>query len=345
MSSIKIIADKLNLNKSTVSLALNHRPGRMSEETRRRILKAAEEMGYVPNQHAQQLATGRSRTVLVPFRRHDIFDDPFLAEVGKGIHRVLRANGYSALFDSPPPRDRSGGGGDELEVARRVRSRAFAGSILIEGYWFTEGMLGQVAAPDHPCVVTDYHDAVDLPYVGTVVLRQESGIQEAARLLYGLGHRRVALLNMHGLTQHAEAFRAEMAAQGAPVRPEYDLCIGATADEAAAAARRLLALPEPPTAAFVIKDLPALVFMREARRMGLRVPEDLSVISYDDTPVAQLAEPSLTSVSVDCVGLGGAMAQMLLAMLREPGTTPDAIQHEARLIERESVAAAAAAGR
>jgi DNA-binding LacI/PurR family transcriptional regulator len=141
MSSIQSIADKLNLNKSTVSLALNHRPGRMSVETRRRILAAAEEMGYVPNQHAQQLATGRSRTVLVPFRCDDIFDDPFLAEVGKGIQRVLREHGYSVLFDSPP----HSGGGDELEVVRRVRSRAFAGSILIEGYWFTETMLRQVA--------------------------------------------------------------------------------------------------------------------------------------------------------------------------------------------------------
>jgi DNA-binding LacI/PurR family transcriptional regulator len=307
----------------------------MSAETRKRILDAAEETGYVPNQHAQQLATGRSRTILVPFRRADIFDDPFLAEVGKGIQRVLREHGYSVLFDSPPQRT---GVGDDLEVVRRVRSQAFAGSILIEGYWFNEDMLRQVAGPDHPCVVTDYNDAVALPHVGTVVLNQVKGIRDAVRLLHKVGHRRVALVSQCGLLLHEDAFRGEMLALGSPVRPEYDIAIGPTLDEAEAAAQRLLSLPEPPTAAFVIKDLPALVLMREARRRGLRVPDDLSVISYDDTSVARLAEPPLTSVSVDCVGLGGALAETLLTMLRERGITPPAVFHDSRLVERESVA-------
>jgi DNA-binding LacI/PurR family transcriptional regulator len=307
----------------------------MSAETRRRILAAAEEMGYVPNQHAQQLATGRSRTVLVPFRRDDIFDDPFLAEVGKGIQRVLREHGYSVLFDSPP---RTGRIGDDLEVVRRVRSRAFAGSILIEGYWFAEGMLREVAGADYPCVVTDYHDAVDLPHVGTVVLHQEPGIRQAARMLHDLGHRRIAVLNPQGLIQHVTAFRAEMEALGCPVRPEYDLTVADLADGAQTAAQELLSLPEPPTAAFVIKDAPALLLMREARRRGLRVPDDLSVISYDDTSVATLAEPPLTCVSAEPVGLGGALAKTLIAMLREPGVTPPATFRESHLVVRESVA-------
>lgn len=335
MSSIKAIADKLNLNKSTVSLALNHRPGRMSEETRRRILTAAEEMGYVPNQHAQQLATGRSRTVLVPFRREDVFDDPFLLEVGKGIRGVLRAHGYGVLFDSPAPRaDESG---DDLEVVRRVRSRAFAGSILIEGYWFAEGMLRQVAGPEHPCVVTDYHDAVDLPHVGTVVLDQEPGIRQAARLLFGLGHRRVAVVNQAGHTRHRDAFAREMAALGAPVRPECLLEIGAGVAEAEGAARRLLGMPEPPTAAFVLKDAVALAFMREVRRLGRSVPGDVSVIGYDDTYVATLAEPPLTAVSVGSVGLGQVLAESLLAMLRSPQAAPPVTYRESSLVERGSV--------
>jgi LacI family transcriptional regulator len=132
-----------------------------------------------------------------------------------------------------------------------------------------------------------------------------------------------------------------MTVLGAPVRPEYDISIGPSPEDALRVAGRLLDLPEPPTAAFVIKDATALFLMREARRRGLRVPDDLSVIGYDDTYVASLAEPPLTSVSLDCVGLGGALAKTLIRMLREPGGAPPATVLENRLVERESTAAPA----
>ena len=326
-------ARTIGVSPATVSYALSGR-GRISEKTRRMVRERMAELGYVPNQSARELASGRSRTVLVPFRNADVLTDPYLAEVTQGMLVGFRRRGYGVLLDLP--------GEDEGQEAlvQRARSRAFAGSVLFEGFFLPDEILALVAGPESPCVVTDPERARPVPHVATVVYDTAGGMREAARHLADLGHRRVGVLNDKNLS--ADAFLEELRRAGAPARPEWVLDASPDIEEAAAAARRLLSSVghEPPTALFARKDVLALAALREARRLGINVPRDLSVVSFDDTHLTRLADPPLTAVSLDCPALGHLLAETLCELMERPQEAPVVKRHPARLVVRGSTAPA-----
>ena len=149
-------AKAVGVSPATVSYVLSGR-GRISEKTRRRVRERMAELGYVPNQSARELASGRSRTVLVPFRTADLLTDPYLAEVTQGMLSALRRRGYGVLLDVP------GEGEEETALVQRAHSRAFAGSVLFEGFYLSDELLARIAGPRHPCVVTAPERAARAP--------------------------------------------------------------------------------------------------------------------------------------------------------------------------------------
>ena len=317
---------------ATVSYVLSG-TGRISDKTRRLVRERMAELGYVPNLSARELASGRSRTVLVPFRNADLLTDPYLAEVTQGVLVGLRRRGYGVLLDV------AGEGEEDEALAQRARSRAFAGSVLFEGFYLSDDLLGQIASARHPCVVTDPGRVRSVPHVSTVLYDADGGMREAARHLVGLGHRRIAVLNDAGLS--CGAFLDEARRLGAPVAPERAASMLPSVENAAEAVRRFLSLPERqrPTALFARKDVLALAALREARRAGWTVPHDLSVVGFDDTHLNRLADPPLTAVSLDCSALGGLLADALCERIERPGPEPAAQRHPARLVVRGSTAA------
>jgi LacI family transcriptional regulator, repressor for deo operon, udp, cdd, tsx, nupC, and nupG len=160
----------------------------------------------------------------------------------------------------------------------------------------------------------------------------------AVRHLLDLGHRRVGFiggddpLHTRMPAERRAGYRTELAATGLPAAPELEAVGGFTVSGGFAAAQRLLAIPEPPTALFAASDEMAMGAVQAARRVGLRVPEDVSVIGIDDHEMAELLD--LTTVAQPVVAQGVLAAEMILTALSEPGRPPPAVTVPTELVVR-----------
>jgi LacI family transcriptional regulator len=166
------------------------------------------------------------------------------------------------------------------------------------------------------------------------------GARLAARHLHGLGHRRIATIagpqDSKPGVDRLVGFHAELQALGLEVHPEYDEIGDWYTESGEQAMRKLLALPEPPTAVFAAADLMAVGAMKAAREAGLGVPEDLAVVGFDDIQLASLIDPALTTIRQDKVGLGRAAAWALLEQIENPELTSAALTLPVELVVRTS---------
>jgi LacI family transcriptional regulator len=323
-TTIKELARRSGVSIGTVSRALNGYVD-VAPETRRRILALAEELDYTPQAAARTLVTQRSHVVgvflLTEEGRPDL-QHPFFHEVLVGLKDTLGEHGYDLLlFASAQP----GNGFGQHPLLKRCRHHRVDGAVVM-GCPPDDPEVRQLARSDLPCV------AVDLELTGTSVAYVASdnvaGGRIAVEHLHALGHTRIATLAgplenrpardrlrgfRDGITQAGLAYRDEFVAYG-----DYYV------DSGHDAARRLLALPERPTAIVAASDMMAVGAYRAARELGFEVPGDLSVIGYDDIILAAHLQPTLTTVRQDKEGLGAAAARVLLRQIDSDDTTPAA---------------------
>ncbi len=325
--NIKAIAASTGVSPSTVSRALSGK-GRLSAATRVRILERIEEAGYAPNLHARRLATGRSHVIAIDYGGSpDALADLYLIELTRSLQEPLEARGYSLLLNR-----------DRQPLRRLVRSRAVDGVLLLSDR--CQDHAAQLAADGAACVVIAARPVTGIPGVACVVEELRSGARQVARLLAGQGHRRIGYAGSNFPDIVLTAFRDELVALGVPLTDDLVLIPGRTPQAGAAAVAELLARSSPPTALFARTDALAFGALRQAHRLGVRVPEDLSLVGHDDVPFAALTEPPLTTVRIDCARVGQAAAEALLALIHGTGgAEPPVIETE--LVVRESTAPAA----
>jgi DNA-binding LacI/PurR family transcriptional regulator len=244
-------------------------------------------------------------------------------ELARGLQEALLRSGY----------------GPVLKATRRtlqslVASEAVHGVVLAFGH--ERPLLArEIAQKGTPCVVIVHTYFEEIPGVGWVYLNLDSGARAAARLLIDHGHRRIGFIGNNEDDIVRVSFTQELMTVGAPLQPDLEVIAGAGREAGAAAMRRLLSLPEPPTAVFARTDVLASGALQEARHQGVRVPEELSLVGHDDIPLARRA--GLTTVRIDCAQLGRAAAQVLSSLLHEgsAGATPQIVLTQ--VIERNSV--------
>lgn len=330
--SIDDVAARAEVSTATVSRALRGLP-KVNPATRARVLAVAQEMGYVPSPSATRLATGRTRTVgvLVPF-----IDRWYFAHALEGIDQELREHGYNLLLFS------LGGyrhGQQRRFTEQMVRKQIDALVVLCLGLSSAE--LGELKLTHVPMI------SVGGPVEGChgVHIDDAAAASAATQHLIDLGHRKIGHLsggindekNFVVPTLRSQAFEATLRRAGLQFRPEWNVAGDFTVGEGAAAAARLFELPgERPTAIFCGSDEMALGLMFEAKRRGIRIPEDLSVIGIDDHDFS--APAGLSTMAQQPVQHGLLAAQMLLAEL---DGKPGAIHEEKmpfKLIQRDSTA-------
>jgi LacI family transcriptional regulator len=334
VSTIREVAQRSGVSVATVSRVFNDYPD-VSAATRERVLAAARELEYAPSAAARTLVGRRSQLIgvgLFTGYEHPDIDHPFFQDVLVGLKHGVGARGYDVLLFAT---EQPGG------YLRRARHHRVDGVVL----WGVDSK-----DPELPALV----DAgvplvtVDLVVAGEHATWVSSDSVEGARLavrhLHELGHRRIATIA--GLPQYTKpgadrlhGYRREMTALGLKaVEAEGDFY----ADSGEAAMRRLLALPERPTAVFAASDLMAFGAIKTALDAGLRVPQDLSIVGFDDIAAARLAHPRLTTIRHDKVGLGLAAAEALVDAIENPGRRPSPpVTLPVELVVRESTAPAA----
>ncbi|WP_460772739.1 LacI family DNA-binding transcriptional regulator [Microbacterium sp. GXF7504] len=323
--TIHDVAAAAGVSVATVSKAVNGRYG-VSSETSARVMAAVEELGYESSLVASSM---RSRTTGVIGVLVADFE-PFSAEVLKGVARGLADTGYDLMAYS---------GAHQHGTGWERRSLSRLSGTLIDGAIMVTPTVVNVSA-EVPLVAVDPHTGGGgLP---TVESDSYGGAQQAVRYLIELGHRRIGFIagrpDLRSAAARDAGYRAALADAGIPFDPALVGVGRYEEDVAREAARRMLTLPDRPTAIFAANDLSALSIVGVAHDLGLEVPADLSVVGFDDVPDASRADPALSTVAQPMQRLGAAAATLIMRLMR--GEVPEAthIRLPTRLVPRATTA-------
>lgn len=328
----KDVAARAGVSVAVVSYVINDGPRPVSPETRARVEKAIEELGYYPNELARSLRLQRSSTIglLVPR-----LTNPVYAEIATGMQSACAQEGYLVLL-ADSERDPT----QEQEFVRMVRAKQVDGVVIIP----TQRPLDLVEILQQariPVVVLEH----DLPGFHCINVDDLQGGRLGIGHLIALGHRRIGLIKREpssaGSSQRLLGYQQALEAAGIGYDPE--LVIEGKAGYAAGyeVMQRLLALPNPPTAVFTHNDVLAMGAMSAIFDSGRSVPHDISVVGYDDTVNAAYVRPSLTTVKFPKVEMGRQAAQIILRLANRDQDPPPPFTTTlpVELIVRQSTAA------
>lgn len=334
--TIRDVAVRAGVAISSVSSAVNGRPG-VSDATRARIQKAADDLGYVPSVRAQSLSTKRAFAVgLVLQRDPDVLEtDPFFGGFIAGIEAVLSARGYALVLQvSTSPKD------DCARYRRLALSRRVDGVYLNE-LRVADPRLALVRELGLPAVAIA-ESSVD--WSPAVLQDTTPAIRQLADALIAWGHTRFAFVGGPTVYLHANhrrdvwtrALLDRGVSQHECVKSDFTYAGGARA------ADRLLTRPpgQRPTAVFCANDLMAVGFIVRAQELGLDVPRDVAVAGLDGTKIGTYIRPALTTITTSPRALGKIATELLLASII--GKTPEGpvAVHASELLLRDSVGAA-----
>ena len=335
--SIRDVADRAGVSLGTVSNALN-RPDRVAPPTLERVRAAIEDLGFVRNEAARQLRTGRSRTIALL-----VLDmgNPFFTDIARGVECVATARGLSLILsssDTTTDRQRH-----YLSLFQEQRSYG----VLLTPVGRDLARINELRRSGVPVVLVDHAGS---SRQCSVSVDDVTGARLAASHLLELDHQRIAFvggpLSVHQVADRLAGVRQAMAAAG---RPAADLTVldkvGMTIDGGRQAGRALRDLPRRrrPTAAVCANDLVALGLLQHALRNDVAVPGELAIVGYDDIEFASAAAVPLTSVRQPSIDLGAAAAELLIDEVERPADHHHRqVRFDPVLVPRESTHSGAA---
>ncbi|HVC79072.1 MAG TPA: LacI family DNA-binding transcriptional regulator [Chloroflexota bacterium] len=332
MPTIKDVARAANLSVTTASRALNNH-GDVASSTRALVVQVASDLGYHPNHAARSLQGTFTATIglVIPRLVHRYVDSFWLEFIG-GASAACADAGFDLLLSS----------GDDLSAEhahyqRLIRTRRVDGVILCD-IRVRDPRLTFLRARAASFVT--FGRALGDDQYSWVDVDGATGLRLAVQHLLALGHRRIAFLGTardYSFSHFRfEGYQDALLAAGIPCDNHLvvqDLVVGA---DLHAPLAHMLALPEPPTAIIACADFLAASALSTVRRLGKCVPDDLSLVAFDDTLITQHAEPPLTTLRQDNQAIGSAVAGLLIRQLREPDRAPEHILLQPDLIVRRS---------
>jgi len=325
--TLRAVAEHVGLAPGTVSAVLNNAPSARSipEHTRQRIRAAAQELKYRPNFLARSLRKQRTYTVGLILEE---IGDSYGSMVISGVEAYLRQHNYFFLtvihrHDAAMLRDYS-----QLLLERGV-----------EGFVTVDTSLPE--SPPLPTVCVAGHRA--LAGVTNIILDQEQGVRVGLEHLFHLGHRKIAFMKGQPFSSDSEDRWTAMGnvAQDLGLEMDPDLIVRLEIDDPSPQlgypyAKQLLARKKPFTALFAYNDISAIGAIRAVQEEGLRVPQDISIMGFDDIPWAAFNTPSLTTVRQPLVKMGQIAAETVIGMIEENREHVAEIAIEPTLVVRES---------
>ena len=329
MATMADVAKEAHVSVATVSRLINNQ-GVVSPETAARVYAAIEKLSYEPNLLARNLRKNESWVILILSPN---FTNPYYSHILSGIGDTAAKLGYSALiFNTADERNR------EREALEMLKKRRADGAILMASEIGCDWLLEY--ADQYPCVqCSEYDPKVNIPHVS---IDNYLATQEAMEYLISLGHKRIATISANNeyisTKLRLKGYRDTLEKHG--INPREDYIVRASRDYSFKSGRRkareILSTTPPPTAIFCISDTLALGAITTAQEMGFRVPEDVTVIGFDDVEYTTMFHPYITTVVQPCYKLGRRSVQLLYSRITQRGDVPRQVILDHQLIIRES---------
>ncbi|MBB5213007.1 LacI family DNA-binding transcriptional regulator [Microbulbifer hydrolyticus] len=334
--SIKKVAKLAGVSTATVSRYLNS-PEQVKEKTRNKVRAAIEETGYAPNTLARNFRRGKTSLIVVVLPS---IGDPFLESVMRGVWKVADELGYSILI-----RDTQSNSHDFDEYTDLVFSKQADGILLlasISPFGEAEARRGPSGQAHPPLVLGLESVSAELSQFPSVRVDNVAAAADGTEYLIQLGHKRIGFITgkPDSLLTHdrEKGYRDAMHKAKLNVAPEWVVEGEQTIEGARRATRQLLELEQRPTAIFCANDEMALGALYEVKQAGLRVPQDISVIGFDDIRYAEIADPPLTTIAQPAEEIGERSMRRLCEAIegKENNTAAETVPH--RLVVRKSSA-------
>ena len=332
--TIKDVAALAGVSPSTVSRTCKNNPS-ISEETKERVRKAMAELGYEPNFQARNLASQNSRTIgiILPASAKEVYENSFYLEAIQGISHYCNGRQYMTTIVT---------GQDEAEILNAVRSMSRSGKV--------DGFIILYSKKEDPVIDYLFNEGLLYILIGkatqytnqTIYIDNDNLLagREATEYLYQLGHRRIAYLGSDSSLMFSAdrkaGYQLALASHQLPVRPEYCVEVKNVSENNEEAIRGLLMQKDRPTAILVSDDILAVSLERVCLENHLAIPEDLSIISFNNSLFARLTSPQLTSIDIGAGQLGSEAASQIINHIENPNLLATKIIVPHHLIERDS---------
>ena len=332
--TIKDVAALAGVSPSTVSRTCKNNPS-ISNETKEKVRKAMLELGYELNFQASNLASQNSRTIgiILPASAREVYENSFYLEAVRGVSHYCNQKQYMTTIVT---------GQDENEILQAVRSMSRTGKV--------DAFIVLYSRKDDPIIDYLFNEGLLYSLIGKATQYTNQSIyidndnllagQEATEYLYQLGHRRIAYLgsdsNLIFSADRKSGYQLALAKHGLPMRPEYCIEVANVSQNNTEEISALLLQSEPPTAIVVSDDILAVSLERVCLQNKLSIPEDLSIISFNNSLFARLTSPQLTSIDINSCQLGIEAASQIINHIENPGLVATKIIVPHHLIERDS---------
>lgn len=332
--TIKDVAALAGVSPSTVSRTCKNNPS-ISEETKERVRKAMAELGYEPNFQASNLASQNSRTIgiILPASAKEVYENSFYLEAIQGISHYCNGRQYMTTIVT---------GQDEAEILDAVRSMSRSGKV--------DGFIILYSKKEDPVIDYLFNEGLLYILIGkatqytnqTIYIDNDNLLagREATEYLYQLGHRRIAYLGSDSSLMFSAdrkaGYQLALASHQLPVRPEYCVEVKNVSENNEEVIRGLLMQKDRPTAILVSDDILAVSLERVCLENHLAIPEDLSIISFNNSLFARLTSPQLTSIDIGAGQLGSEAASQIINHIENPNLLATKIIVPHHLIERDS---------
>lgn len=334
--TIKDVAKVARVSPSTVSRVIADNP-RISEETKKRVREAMIELGYHPNFQARSLAVKSTQSIgiIMPNSATKVLENPFFPEVLRGISQVAREDRYGIYLST-------GATQEEIfeEVVQMVQGRRVDGIILLYSKT-NDTVMNYLLEEDFPFTVIGrpYNNAERITHVDNDNIY---ATKQVTKYLIDKGHKRITFIGLNPevvfTIDRMEGYKQALQEAGIPFNEQLVVQESSLKEGGVEAAKEFLLANEPPTALVVTDDFVAIELMSYAESINIRVPEDISIISFNNIMLTNHMRPPLTSVDIDIFQLGLEAASCLIEKIKNPTILPKRLTIPATMIERKSCA-------
>ncbi len=331
--NLEQIAELSGVSRSTVSRVINNDPN-VSNQTREKVLQVVRRVNYVPNAAARGLAAGRTRVIglVIPMGVSTLFTDPYFPLLIQGVSAACNAREYSVMLWLAEP---------EYE-RRQIRQIMYSGlidGVIIASMLTTDSLVQALIDGDLPFMLVGRHPTD--PRVNYVDADNINGARDAVRHLLRLGRIRIGLINgpqnMIAGVDRLAGYTLALRERSLMVQP--DLITDGGFSEASGYLAMQQLLPRQPDAVFAASDAMAVGALRALREAGLRVPEDVALVGFDDLPFAARTEPPLTTVRQPIHRMGTMTVETLIELIELPASSPYHLILPTELVVRASCGA------